>query len=85
MRLGILSPPRPGKFEQTKLEKLDATCVGIAESFGSSNPQLSLVFPTMVDPTTNLSEMFVGELVEEAGGIDGALREHGVVPPIDYG
>lgn len=60
-----VAPLRPGEFERTQLEKLDATLAEIAEDFAGSSPRLSLVFPTMVDATTNLSETFVDDLADE--------------------
>lgn len=59
-----VAPLRPGEFERNQLAKLDRTLDEIADDF-AADPRLSLVFPTMVDSTTNLSTTFVTDLAEE--------------------
>jgi len=57
-----IAPLRPGEFERTQLKKLDQTLAELTTDFSGASPQLSLVFPTMVDQTTLLSERFTNEL-----------------------
>lgn len=66
-----VAPLKPGEFERTQLEKLDRTLAEIASDFDGASPHLSLVFPTMVDQTTNLAERFTEDLEAEYPNVIG--------------
>lgn len=58
-----VAPLKPGAFERAQLAALDEDLQEIAESH-DVDPQLTLVFASMVDRRTNLAEEFVDELGE---------------------
>lgn len=68
----VIAPLKPGAFELEQLQNLESEL----ETIGSDNdhdaePQLQLVFATMVDRTTNLSSEFVDRLESDYPEISG--------------
>lgn len=60
----IVTPLPPGAFERAQLDKLRADLETIRDEH-PVNPHLTMVIPTIVDQTTNLSEQFVDKIETE--------------------
>lgn len=59
----VVAPLKPGAFELKQLRNLESELASIREdNDNEAEPQLQLVFATMVDRTTNLASEFVDEL-----------------------
>jgi len=68
----VVAPLKPGAFELAQLKNLETELATIAgDDDHDADPQLALVFATMVDQTTNLSSAFVDELEAEHPDIVG--------------
>ncbi len=68
----VIAPLKPGAFELTQLENLEDELETIADDNDhAADPQLQLVFATMVDRTTNLSSEFVEQLEDDYPEIAG--------------
>ncbi|WP_273837799.1 ParA family protein [Halococcus sp. PRR34] len=60
----IVTPLPPGAFERAQLDKLRTDLETIRDEHPVS-PRLTMVIPTIVNQTTNLSELFVSEIETE--------------------
>lgn len=60
----IVSPVRPGSFEEQQLASLDETVEELSADLGI-DLELSLVIPTMIDRRESQSEKFIDEIREE--------------------
>ncbi|WP_276257193.1 ParA family protein [Halomontanus rarus] len=68
----VIAPLRPGEFERNQLENLQSELAEIRDDAEhDADPQLRLVFATMIDQTTNLSKTFTDDLEEEYPEIAG--------------
>lgn len=68
----VIAPLKPGAFELSQLENLEGELETIADDDDhDAEPELQLVFATMVDQTTNLSSEFVDQLEEDYPEISG--------------
>jgi chromosome partitioning protein len=65
-----VAPLKPGAFERAQLAALDEDLQEISESH-DVEPQLTLVFASMVDRRTNLAEEFVDELKDAYPDVSG--------------
>lgn len=71
-----IAPLKPGEFERQQLEQLQADLAEIREDYPHVEPELALVFATMVDQRTKLSERFVEDLKDEYPGVAGEYVGH---------
>ncbi|ELZ05769.1 chromosome partitioning protein ParA [Natrialba aegyptia DSM 13077] len=68
----VIAPLRPGEFERKQLENLERELALIRDDEDhDAQPQLRLVFATMVDQTTNLADEFTDSLESEYPEIAG--------------
>ncbi|MFP8954569.1 ParA family protein (plasmid) [Natrialbaceae archaeon A-arb3/5] len=68
----VVAPLKPGEFERSQLESLEAELEAIREDDDhDATPSLRLVFATMIDQTTNLSTEFASDLESEYPEISG--------------
>ncbi|ELY68893.1 chromosome partitioning protein ParA [Natrinema versiforme JCM 10478] len=68
----VVAPLRPGEFERKQLENLERELTLIRDDEDhDADPQLRLVFATMVNQTTNLAEKFANSLETEYPEIAG--------------
>lgn len=68
----VIAPLRPGEFERKQLDNLEFELEDIrSDEDHNASPNLELVFATMVDQTTNLSDEFTDALEEEYPEIAG--------------
>lgn len=76
----VVAPLKPGAFERDQLDKLDATLREISDDL-DVDLGLTLVIPTMINQSENLSENFVAYVQEEYPDIVG----HAVSKTADIG
>jgi len=57
----VVAPLRPGAFERSQLDALEADLAAIREST-PADPALAMVLPTMIDRRTNQSDKFCAEI-----------------------
>lgn len=68
----VVAPLKPGAFELEQLTNLEAQLEMVrSEQEFDADPELALVFTSMIDGRTNLSSEFVEELEEKYPGIAG--------------
>ncbi len=68
----VIAPLKPGEFERNQLENLEAELAEIRDDEDhDADPRLRLVFATMIDRTTNLSDEFTESIEAEYPAIAG--------------